>query len=487
MNLVDLKNKKALILALGKYKHGSGVGAAKFCLRQGMKIRITDLASRKDLKVTIGEVEKAYREYRKRRLKVFKPVYILGRHRDEDIRWADMVVQGPAVPFDSKQIELAEKLGKPVETDISLFFRFCPYPVIGITGTRGKSTTTVLLYEILKTYDPRAVLGGNIQLSALDSLDRLLALNAAPMNSSMGAARNVPAIVLELSSWQIEGLARLRKSPHIAAITNISPDHLNRYGTMKKYIQAKELIFSFQDSGDVAVLNRDNPITKKMGTKVTARRFWFSMKPFAEENGAFFRGDKLVFRENGIERVLLARRDIKLPGEHNVENILLASCLASLLGVPDSLIRTNVRTFCGVPSRLEIVRTVRGVTYVNDTTATSPEGAIAALKSFPGKNLVALAGGADKNLDFNELARLLGKRAKAVILFRGAGSTKIIRHLPKNTRATIVDSMDEAVEQAQVVAERGDIVLLSPGAASFGIFQNEFDRGDQFVKLVKKM
>lgn len=474
MDFTNLQGKRVVILGLGKNKQGSGTAAAKWAVREGARVFVTDMDKPEIVAHTVAEVQKEYARARKQGKAVFEPEFVLGEHREADILAADLVIQNPGVPFTSPFIVLAEKHGIPVETDISLFFRLCPFPVIGITGTRGKTTTTMLTGAIFKACDKRTALGGNLRISPLEFLDKIRKL------------KKPAPIVLELSSWQCEGIARIGRSPHVSAITNLSPDHLNRYGTMERYAAAKEYIFAFQHADDIAIINRDVPMTRDMAKRAKARVLWFSAKPFAKEDGTFWRGDSLIFREGGAETAVLSKSDLRIPGEHNAMNALTAVCLAKACGVSNGVIRKAVRAFRGVSDRLETIRTLHGVTWVNDTTATSPEGAIAGLRAFDGKRIVWIGGGTDKALVFPELAAEVEKRAAELIMFTGTATEKIVPLFKKKT-PTLVGSMREAIHAAERVAKKGDVVLLSPGAASFGIFLNEFDRGEQFVTLVKKL
>jgi len=474
LSLKDLKGKKVVILGLGKNKQGSGVGAAKWCLRQGMRVLITDMNKREDLPLTVAEVEKAYRAYKQRGLKVYQPIFVMGKHRNRDIDWSDMVIQNPAVRFDNQFLLRAISKRKMVETDLSLFFKFCPFPIIGITGTRGKTTTTMLSGAILAAHDKRAVLGGNMRVSPLESLDKILK-----------SSRPMP-IVLEISSWQAEALARIKRSPQIAAITNLSEDHLNVYGTMKKYAAAKENLFRFQKKHDVGIFNFDNAFTKSMGRRAKGYCLWTSLKPVKAEHGVFIRGQFVVLRHSNHEHKIFSVKDIALEGKHNISNVLTAVAVAAVSGVSAETIRKVVKSFKGVEHRQEFVRSWQGIDFVNDTTATSPEGALAALERFKDRKIVLLGGGVDKNFDMRILAKRFSK-LKYAVLFKGSATDKLLAVWPNKDKPHVVDSMNAALSHALQAAERGDLVLLSPGAASFGVFQNEFDRGEQFVKQVKAL
>jgi UDP-N-acetylmuramoylalanine--D-glutamate ligase len=298
-------------------------------------------------------------------------------------------------------------------------------------------------------------------------------------------------IVLELSSWQLESLAHAKMSPSIAVLTNVLPDHLNRYDGMKDYAAAKELIYAWQLPTDIAIVPLDNPFTKKMGARVRGERFWASMKPIPDEqNGLYFRRKEAIVRAQGIETMLFDRADLRIPGEHNAWNALLAAGAAYLRGAKPQSIQKALRAFKGVPHRLEHVRDLRGVSYWNDSAATTPEASIAAMETiFVDKKGILIAGGADKELKFDPWAQSVKRRVKEVILFEGTATPKMAKALKKAGMriSETVNSMREAVAHASHSARKGESVLLSPGCASFGIFLHEFDRGDQFRNEAKKL
>jgi UDP-N-acetylmuramoylalanine--D-glutamate ligase len=439
----DFKGKKVLIMGLGLYPQGSGISAAKFFARLGANVIVTDLKTRKDLASQI------------KLLKGFKIKYVLGKHSKSDFKEADLIMKNPAVRMESEYLKIARENKIPIETDISLFFALSPAKIIGITGTRGKSTTSSLIYEILSASGEDVHLGGNIQVSPLNFLDKL---------------NKDSLVVLELSSWMLESLESSKVSPQIAVITNVMRDHLNTYAGMKEYGRAKSLIFKFQKSKDLAILNFDNEITRKMGENLKAKKIWFSVKK---------KSASLDLAKNTI-----------LPGEHNLYNALAAVIVAKQLKISDSIIKKALKDFKGIPNRLELIRELAGVKYYNDTTATTPDATLAALKSFKDKNIVLIAGGTDKNLEFKELAKVLQSLVKVLILLPGTATDKLRKDLVEmgeNIEPLVAKSMKEAVLKARELSQSGDIILLSPGAASFGLFVNEFDRGEKFVKEVKNL
>jgi UDP-N-acetylmuramoylalanine--D-glutamate ligase len=478
MEIGWFRDKKATVMGLGL--HGGGLATAKWLLRHGARVTVTDM---KDAAALAPSVEALDREYAAHKADgAYEPRYVLGRHEESDFTGADVVFQNPDVRRGNQFIAAARAAGVPIETDISVFFALCPFPIIGVSGTKGKTTTTALIGEMCKAMDPNTVVAGNIRLGALDALDGILA----------GPAKPRP-VVLELSSWQLEGLGEHGRSPHIAVLTNIKQDHLNRYRDMDDYAAAKELLVANQTKDDIAVLNRDDERVRAIGARIKSKALWFSMTTFNRGDGCLLRGDDVVLRLVGRERDILRRGDIQLKGEHNVPNVLAACAAAAAAGVPHKTIKSVVRRFKGVPGRLEEVRFVDGVTYVNDTTATAPDASIAAMRTYnPGmsRRIVLIAGGADKELDFGEWAKEAAKRVKHLVLFPGAATEKMRVALEKVSGApqsTPAASMEEAVDEARSHAVPGDVVLLSPGCASFGLFSHEFDRGDQFVAEVKRL
>jgi len=462
MKYSEYKNKKVLIAGLGLYKQGSGISAARFFARAGAKVTVTDLKTRKELSSSIKE------------LKGMKIQYVLGKHRVSDFKNADIVIKNPGMRRNSPYLKAARAAKVSIESDITIFFKHCPGKIIGITGTRGKSTTSALLAKILSKKN-KTFLGGNIKVSPLNFLSRV---------------KKSDWVVVELSSWMLEDLNDKKMSPHIAVVTNVMRDHLNTYPSMRAYQEAKAMIFKHQSKGDYVVLNRDNAITRQFGKRVPSQRFWFSLKQFKEENGSMIKNGRMVFRHDGKIWNVASSKDLQLEGEHNLYNALAAMTVAKILRVACAKVRSTLREFKGIDSRQELVRTTGGVKYINDTTATTPDAGMAALRTIAlKKNIILIAGGADKKLLFTDWAKQVKKNCKKVILLDGTATPKMMRELKKNKvkPEPVQKSMKSAVKLAHKLSDRGDVVLLSPGAASFGMFKNEFDRGGQFVDLVKKI
>jgi len=450
---MDFAGKRVLIMGLGL--QGGGAGVARFFAEHGAKVTVTDLKTQKELASSLAN------------LSDLSIKYVLGRHREEDFKNADLVIRNPDVSPDSPYLELARKSGVSVEMDESLFLRLCPNKknIIGVTGTRGKTTTTNLIGAILKEAGFHTLLGGNLRgVATLSLLDKIM-----PDSK----------VVLELSSWQLQGLDWDKISPHISVITNIYPDHLNRYKSMKDYIADKKIIFKYQNKNDFLVLNAENEITKSFAEEAKSKIIWFSL------------GAKLIHLPGGI------LESFKLKGEHNLENLAAAYQMAKILRIDDKIIKEAVADFEGVPFRLEEVRVIDGVSFVNDTTSTMPVATIMALKAYEGRPIILIAGGASKNLDMSQMAKEIVERVKAVVFLEGSATDGLISqiknrisHLPKGQKKVKIlgrfNNFNQAVTTARNISEPGDVVLLSPGCASFGMFKNEYDRGEQFNAIVSK-
>lgn len=466
------------VMGLGRYKQGSGVGAAKWLMRHGAQIVITDLKSESELKESVEEITKWYTQYKKEFVHrdIYPPIFVLGEHHEDDFTNVDLVMQNPGVARESEFVKLAKETGIHVESDVSLFFRYCPFPIYSVTGTRGKSTTTALLGEMLRTLHPKTVIAGNITRSPLEDLDWLLEEKSS-----------VP-IVLELSSWLLESLEGLGIGPHIALLTNAYKDHLDRYDSFEHYVWAKELIFKEQKPDQIALLNADQELSDEIASRAVSKKmYWFSSKPLPEnKQGAFRDGDQLMWKFDASPVAFAHVHDLTtLEGEHNIMNALSASLAAHFAGVPDQNIHQALKAFVGLPGRQQIIEEIEGVVYVNDTTATSPEGVIAALKRFGnGGNIILIAGGSSKGLKFDEMAKYVREQCRYVVLFEGTALNELSAAIGTGTPMVKVGSMADAMKAAVAEAKLGDVILLSPGTSSFGIFKNEFDRGDQFNAAV---
>ncbi len=471
------------VMGLGRYKQGSGMGAAKWLVRHGAQTLITDLKDPSELHESVMLIMDWYHRYRDLypEQTLYQPVFVLGEHREDDFVNVNCVVQNPGVPSSSQFIKAAKEQGVPIESDVSLFFRFYQHPIVAVTGTKGKTTTTLLLGEMMKKKDAKAVIAGNIKVSPLEFLDALIEEPAA-----------VP-VVLELSSWMLESMPPafidLKHGPDIAILTNVYPDHLDRYPNFEAYVASKRIIFEHQTADQYTLLNADHDLVKAMEPLVKGKLFWFS-KNYIDHDGCYIKDGSIVYRKDGVDQIVLPMKDVGLKGDHNIENILSATCAALLSDIALSDVADVLKHFEGVTDRQEMVREIDEITFINDTAATGPDAVTAALHRFHGEkagDIILIAGGVNKNLVYTTLADEIVRTCKAVFLLPGDASELI--KLAINNRIPVADvsSMQEAVQQSRKIAVRGDTVLLSPGAASQNIFRNEFERGEQFREEVRNL
>jgi UDP-N-acetylmuramoylalanine--D-glutamate ligase len=413
----------------------------------------------------------------------------LGGHEGIRATDYDLIVRNPAVPETAPLIVEARAAGVPVEMEMTLFFAACPAPVIGVTGTKGKTTTARWIGHMLRQWQPETVIAGNMGISALDALPTI-----TPQTP----------VVLELSSFQLEWTGARGMSPHVAVVTNLSTDHLDRYPSLEAYGEAKWAIAAHQTARDTLILpdwqyadtGHDPGLRFLMEHAQTAqaRIMPFGVLPpvpgYPRGSWWIEDADTLLWSDGESNVYPLGRgSDLPLPGAHNRINGCAAAAAALAYGAPVDAVRAGLQTFSGTAHRYEDLGTIAGVRYINDTAATAPAAAVAALETTPGP-VVLLAGGSDKGLDFTVLADAMLK-AKAIVLFDGRVPTPLAAMLAARGYAGPVvgpvRSMAEAVREAVALAAPGDTVLLSPGAASFGVFDNEFDRGDQFRAAVARL
>jgi UDP-N-acetylmuramoylalanine--D-glutamate ligase len=450
--MIDIRGKRVLVMGLGL--HGSGIAAARYAAQHGAIVRVTDLRSAEILAPSIQALAGLPVEY------------VLGQHRDEDFLWAEIVIRVPGVKRNSPYLQIAREHGAAIEQEIALFFQECPGRIIGITGTRGKTTTTTLVYEILRASGLPAVLGGNV--AGVETLSLLPQITPETL------------VVLELSSWQLEGLAPHAISPPIAVMTNIYADHLDTYENIEEYAGAKANIFRYQRATDLAIFNYDNPWTRRFGEEAPGETWFTSL----ERGGSFARGSDHV--------VPFVYTETPLVGKHNLENISLATTTAQLLGIPAQTIAAAVRNFRGIPHRLEEVRVLDGVRYINDSASTTPVAGRTGLQAFDAP-VVLVAGGNTKYLPLEDWPETIVRRCRDVILLRGTGTDELWQALREQARKLdmpdpvrgVFDTFSGAMDAAVALTRPGDVLLFSPGFTSFGMFLNEFDRGDHFVAYVR--
>jgi UDP-N-acetylmuramoylalanine--D-glutamate ligase len=446
--VLDLKEKRVLVVGLGR----SGVASALFLKSRGARVTVSDAKSEDQLRAEI-------------------PVLLdhgiaveTGRHGERTFQNQDLIVVSPGVPVDAQPLVQARALGESVIGEIELATEFLPGPVVAITGSNGKTTTTTLVGEILSKAGLKTLVGGNIGTPAISLVER---------------ATQDSVTVLEVSSFQLETIRKFR--PKLAVVLNVTPDHLDRHRTFEAYAGAKARIFENQESQDFAVLNADDPTCVAMASKTRAQVFWFSRKEEVQQ-GSFVRQGTIHVRRGGTEHEIMPVSEIPLKGAHNVENVLAAICTAEVMDCAPAQIRNAVREFKAVEHRLQYVATVRGVEYYNDSKATNVDATIKALESFPG-NIHLILGGKDKGSDYTVLNNLLHERVKCVYTI-GAAAEKIQKHISGAVKISASGTLEKAVQQASASAQGGDIVLLAPACASFDQFKNYEHRGRVFKELV---
>jgi UDP-N-acetylmuramoylalanine--D-glutamate ligase len=451
MNSMELKNKRVLVVGLGR----SGVASAFFLQEHGAKVIVSDSKSEAQLQSEVPAL-------------LDRGISIeTGQHGQRTFRDQDLIVVSPGVPSDQPQLQHARTLGIPVIGEVELAFRFLQGKVLAITGSNGKTTTTTLVGEILAKSGKKTLVGGNI---------------GTPVISLAGQSTPDSLVALEISSFQLESIEQFR--PWIAAILNITPDHLDRHHTFQAYVDAKARIFENQHAGDFAILNADDPTCVALKDKIKASLLWFSRKQ-PVETGAFLRDEQIIFRQNGQEQAVLSRHAIQLKGEHNLENVLAAVAMTMVAGCTPQQVQQAVKEFRAVEHRLELVATINGVTFYNDSKATNVDATVKALESFPG-NIHIILGGKDKGSDYTVLNPLLRERVKRVYLI-GAASDKIASHIKNATELVRSGTLERAVRQAFDAAKSGDVVLLAPACASFDQFNSYEHRGRVFKELVRSL
>ncbi len=439
------RGKKITVMGLGLL--GRGVGDVLFLAEEGADLIVTDLKSKKELKESLDKLKK------------YKNIcYRLGKHDLKDFEGRDFILKSAGVPKDSPFIKHAQKSNTPVFMSTALFSILTPATVIGFTGTRGKTTVTHMVYEILKSRYAKSknkvFLGGNIRgIATLPFIKK---------------TRKGDMVVLELDSWQLQGFGDLKISPKVSAFTTFMPDHLNYYkGDLKSYFSDKANIFRFQNKGDIFVAGEQLCTLPSYFTKLLPKDTHFIS-----------------------ERALPKRIKLKIPGEHNRYNAAIAFSIARSLKIGVGIISKALEGFSGVPGRLEYLKTYKGIKIYNDTTSTTPEALLVALEALgTEKNISLIMGGSEKNLDLSILPEALRKYCIHIALLKGTGTERLLKEkiIPSNIPYSLHGSLKDACKKSFKNVSSGGVVLLSPGFASFGMFENEYDRGDQFRDFVNKL
>ena len=397
----------------------------------------------------------------------------------------DLIVRSPGIKSSQLIAHNSPLITSKITSQTKLFFDLCPCPIIGVTGTKGKGTTSSLIYEMLKKQGRDVYLGGNIGRPPLEFLDKL---NPQPARNASGIANAGGSIVvLELSSFQLQDLT---KSPHIAVMLMTTSEHLDWHKDTKEYVDAKRNILSHQSPHDFAIVNRDYPASNESDIYTEGKVFYISRERSGKD-GCFVEDGAIYSQEDGKKQKIIAGSQVKIPGGHNLENACASAMAASLAGVSFENIASVLRSFKGLEHRLELVRTVNGVNYYDDSFSTTPETAIAAIEAFKNPEILIL-GGSSKNSDFTELGKVISSKdnIKAII---GIGKEwPKIKSQIKNPKSQIImvegaENMQKIVQAASKIAKKGDVVLLTPACASFDMFKNYKDRGEQFKKEVNHL
>ncbi len=466
-NPYDFKNKKVLVFGLGLL--GGGVATTNWLLKQGAKVTVTDLKTQEQLQSSLDRLEGSV-ELR------------LGGNSESDIEAAEVIVLNPDVPHSNSLVQKAFSLGKVVENEATIFYKVCSKPIVGITGTRGKTTTTTWInYFLSKQF--RSTIAGNSPESQF--------LKILP------TVDDLDVVVTEMPSFHLELFDRMEKGPDVAVITNIFQDHLPWHGSQEAYVKAKAKLFLHQTPDQHLIVNKQNSWTQFLIEQKPQAHVWFFSTQRFDGNGLLHDNDVIYFQSQGTTKeVLKIENFVKERGEHNLENLLASALAAHLAGCSWEIIQAAISTLPEVKFRQEVIYKNDKLTIINDTTATSPEGAIAAMKRFSGPGTILIAGGTDKNLDFSgwgEAATRYIHRGN-IILLSGSATDKMVatlkeRGLNETTDFSIQESLAACLEVGMAKAREQEgpaVVLFSPGAKSFEKFKNEFDRGQQFNALTKE-
>jgi UDP-N-acetylmuramoylalanine--D-glutamate ligase len=456
----QFKGKKITVMGLGLL--GRGIGYTKFLAECGADLMVTDLKTKEQLTTSLKALEK------------FPNIkFVLGEHRLEDFRDRDMIMKAAGVPFDSIYIEEAKKSGIPVEMDVSLFAKTAlGVMIIGVTGTRGKSMTTTLIYEILKANEKflkrNVYVGGNLRgLATLPLLKKV---------------KDGDILVCELDSWQLQGFGETKISPHISVFTTFMPDHMNYYrGSMEKYFEDKAKIFKFQKEDDTLVILPD-------------------MKKWIKKED--IKGKLIVTDKKNVDTW-----KFNVKGDHHRNNLACAVKVAEVLGIPEAKIKKGVSKFEGLEGRLQLLKTYKGIKIYNDNNATTPEATIAGIEALANshrsdlgegkrrlgltcakpKNLILICGGSDKGLNLDNLVKTINENCKSAVMIPGTGTNRLNSNYEIKIKNEVGKDLNDIVKSALAQTKKGDIILFSPAFASFGMFNNEYERNDLFMKIIKKL
>ncbi len=444
---MELQGKRILVVGLAR----TGVAVARFLLKLGAEVTVTDMKDETAVEPFLSQ------------LKGLKITLELGCHTTETFLMADLIVVSPGVPMDIKPLQMARLEQRPIIGDVELASRFMDAPIISITGTNGKTTTTTLIGDICRACGYTTFVGGNI---------------GNPLIELLESSEPVERVVVELSSFQLETIDRFR--PKVSVLLNITEDHLDRYESYQEYIDAKARIFMNQTVEDFAILNLDDPVVAGLEGSINAAVFWMSQKRELTE-GIFHREGEIVFRWKGREEIVPTAA-FRIKGVHNIENIMAALAATLLTGCPADKARQAVEGFRGLPHRMELVRVLKGVGWYEDSKATNVGSVEKALASFTAITLIA--GGKDKGGSYLPLAELVKERVSHMILI-GEAKERMAAELGCFTDTSLAGSLEEAVAMADRLTEPGGVVLFSPACSSFDMFRDYEERAERFKSLVR--
>lgn len=464
------KNKKVTVMGVGL--HGGALAVIKWLASKGAKVLATDIKSEAEL----GEAVIALKNLPNIEL-------VLGKHRKIDFEQADLVIKNPTVSWDNRFIKMAIKKNIPIEMDSSLFFKFCASKkIIGVTGTKGKTTSSMMLVHTLNKIGEKVVSVGIGQESVLDKVDQI-----GPDDW----------VVFELSSWRLSSLKKLKISPPYALITNLYPDHLNYYKNFQDYIDDKKNIFLYQKKNGIICLNWDNSLSRKIEKEAKGRKIFLGTALTENQDSIFLKANLVYFCKNKSKSKkeyleVFDSKKLKIYGKHNILNAMGVCGLLIKMGFEAKEVGKAIISFRGMKHRLDKLAIIDEVTFVNDTAATTPEATIAAINSFESP-ICLICGGSDKKLELDELAKKITDSAFVcgVFLLKGDATEKLEKSI-KHYRGDVkiigkYENLKEAVVSARSFVSKGSIILLSPGCASFGMFKNEFDRGDKFIQIINEL
>jgi len=471
--------KRVLVFGLGVL--GGGIATTNWLLKRGADVTVTDIKTKEQLAGSLRRLSGKVR-------------LNLGGHSEEDIHRNDVIVFNPDIHVLNPYVELARRLGKIIENEATLFYQLCHQPVVAITGTRGKTTTTNWIHHLLKLRYTAIMAGNSSNDPFLRMLDRIHTLESK--NGSRRKHISKPLLVVnELPSYHLEIFNEIQQTPEIAVMTNLYPDHLNRYLSLEDYANTKSHIFINQTQDQHLILNYDNEWTPFFIDKKPRSTVWgFSMSPFLERRlGVFLKNDCIFVQgvNQSATKVLDVSGFSETYGEHNLENLLAASLTAHLRGVPWPEIQAELGRLPQIPFRQETIFENERVKIINDTTATTPEGSLVAIKRFGSSNCVLITGGTDRELDYAKWADVVRAfiRPDNIVMLSGSATDKMLKVLgPDARRVQVLDTLHDCVKAAllNVSKYRNGVVLFSPASKSFEKFRNEMDRGKQFNKLVKR-